>query len=315
MEEIRILDTPILPEKETVLYLNVAHLPTRTVIDIPVFVYRAQEPGPRILFSAGLHGDEINGVEIVRNILDNKLFKVTRGMVVCVPIINVYGFIYFSRYVPDGKDVNRSFPGSANGSLASKVAYTVMHHIVPYIDFGIDYHTGGSQRTNYPQIRGDFSDPEILDLAKRTHAPFLIHSGMIPGSFRMEAYEKGKKLIVYEGGESLRFDKFAISEGINCAHRLLHSFNMASEMPQPCLSSNIIKDTSWYRSPDSGMWIPLREYGDFVETGQNIGYVTSPYGDFKSDVIADKTGYILGLNNQAVVNKGDALVNLGTISF
>ena len=311
MEDIKILDTPILPGKETVVYLNVAHLPTRTVIDIPLYVYRAEEPGPSVLFSAGMHGDEINGVEIVRNILDKNINHVTKGMVICVPIINVYGFLYFSRYVPDGKDVNRSFPGNANGSLASKVAYTVMHHIIPYVDVGIDFHTGGAQRTNYPQIRGDFTDHEIKKLAESTHAPFLIHSGMIPGSFRMSAYEKGKKLLVYEGGESLRFDKYAISEGVNCAHRLLHSYGMSSQMPEPCLSSTLIDDTTWYRCPDSGIWIPTIEYGDHVESGQELGYMTSPYGDFKSNVLADRDGYIIGLNNQAVVNKGDALINLG----
>ena len=311
MQEIKILNTPIIPGKETVIYLNVAHLPTRTVIDIPMYVYRAEEDGPSVLFSAGMHGDEINGVEVIRRILDTNLNQVTKGMVICVPIINVYGFLYFSRYVPDGKDVNRSFPGSAHGSLASKVAYTVMQHIVPYIDYGIDFHTGGAQRTNYPQIRGDFSDAEIQNLAERTHAPFLIHSGMIPGSFRMEAFEKGTRILVFEGGESLRFDKFSIAEGVNCAHRFLHSFGMSSQMPEPCLSSTIIEDKSWHRCPDSGMWIPEIEYGDFVEENQVLGFMTSPYGDFRSEIVAKKAGYILGLNNQPVVNKGDALINIG----
>lgn len=311
MKEIKILDTPILPGKETIIYLNVAHLPTRTVIDIPMYVYRAEEPGPSILFSAGMHGDEINGVEIVRKILDKNLNHVTKGMVICVPIINVFGFIHFSRYVPDGKDVNRSFPGYANGSLASKVAYNVMKHIIPNIDYGIDFHTGGSQRTNYPQIRGDFSDEEIKKLAASTHAPFLLHSDMISGSLRMSAYEKGKKLLVYEGGESLRFDRFAISEGVNCAHRFLHNFGMSNQIPDPCLSSTVIEDRTWLRCPDSGMWIHAVKYGDFVEENQLLGYVTSPYGDFKSKLRAEKAGYILAINNQAVVNKGDALIHMG----
>lgn len=313
MKEIKILDTVIPAGKETIIYLNVAHLPTRTVIDIPMYVYRAAEDGSSVLFSAGMHGDEINGVEIVRNILDQNLNHVTKGMVICVPIINVYGFLYFSRYVPDGKDVNRSFPGSKNGSLASKVAYTVMQDIVPNIDVGIDFHTGGAQRTNYPQIRGDFSDAEIKILAESTHAPFLIHSKMIDGSFRKEAYDKGKKIIVYEGGESLRFDKYAIEEGVNCAHRLLHHLDMSSKMPEPCQSSIWIKDKDWYRCPDSGMWIPKVVYGDFVEEGEVMGYITSPYGDFKSELVAQNAGYIVGLNNQAVVNKGDALVHLGKV--
>lgn len=311
MKEIRILDTPILPGKETIIYLNVAHLPTRTVIDIPLYVYRAEEPGPSILFSAGMHGDEINGVEIVRRILDSDLNHVSKGMVLCVPIINVYGFIHFSRYVPDGKDVNRSFPGYENGSLASKVAYTVMQHIVPYIDYGIDFHTGGSQRNNYPQVRGDFSDPEIRKLSESTHAPFIIESSMIPGTFRMAAYEKGKKILVYEGGESLRFDRYAINEGVNCAHRFLHNFGMSQQIPEPCLSSVFITDKTWYRCPDSGMWIHAVQNGSFVEENQLLGYITSPYGDFKSEIRAEKAGYVVAINNQAVVNKGDALLHMG----
>lgn len=313
MERIKIKDTEILPGQETIIYLNVAHLPTRTAIDIPVYVYRANEPGPSILFSAGMHGDEINGVEIVRKILDKNLNHVARGMLICVPIINVYGFLHFSRYVPDGKDVNRSFPGNPNGSLASKVANTVMQHIVPHIDYGIDFHTGGSQRSNYPQVRGDFSDKEIQQLAKSTHAPFLIHSGVIPGSFRMEAYAKNKKIIVYEGGESLRYDRYAITEGVNCAHRFLHNFGMSNQIPEPCLSSIVIKDKTWYRCPDSGMWIHTKMNGEFVEKNQLLGYVTSPYGDFKSEVRAKEDGYIICINNQAVVNKGDALVHLGSV--
>lgn len=313
MKEIRILDTLIPKGKETVLNLNVSHLPTRTVIDIPIFVYRAEEDGPSVLFSAGMHGDEINGVEIVRNILDQNLNHVTKGMVICVPIINVYGFLHFSRYVPDGKDVNRSFPGSEKGSLASKVAYTVMTEIVPHIDFGIDFHTGGAQRTNYPQIRGDFSKTEIRDLAEVAGTPFLIHSKMIPRTFRAEAFEQGKNILVYEGGESLRFDKYAIAEGVNSAHRLLHHFEMSNQMPEPKTESIFIEDMHWLRCPDAGMWVPQVAYGDKVEKNEVLGYVTSPYGDFKSELKATYGGYIVGVNNQAVVNRGDALINLGKV--
>ncbi|MGI9525554.1 MAG: succinylglutamate desuccinylase/aspartoacylase family protein [Weeksellaceae bacterium] len=308
-----IYNTPIPVDTETVVHMNVAYLTTRTPIEIPVIIYRSSKPGPTILFSAGMHGDEINGVEIVRRILDNNLNRVECGTVICIPIINIYGFLNFSRYVPDGKDVNRSFPGYETGSLASKVAYHVTKYIIPHIDYGIDFHTGGAQRTNYPQIRGDFSDPVTLDLAKKCHAPFLINSKLILGSFRMECQEQGKHVVVYEGGESLRYDNYAIYEGYNCAHRLLSAFGMSSREPEPRGDSLMIHDKSWYRCPDSGMWIAKIEYGDYVEEGQSMGFITSPFGDFKSEVLATEAGYVIGLNNQAVVTKGDALINIGEV--
>lgn len=313
MEAFKIYNTPILENTETIIHLNVANLTTRTPIEIPVIVYKSSNPGPTVLFSAGMHGDEINGIEIVRRILDSNLNQVTRGTVICIPIINIYGFLNFSRYVPDGKDVNRSFPGYETGSLASKVAYHITQYIIPHIDYGIDFHTGGAQRTNYPQIRGDFSDEITLDLAKKTKAPFLIDSKMIPGSFRMEAYEQGKHIIVFEGGESLRYDNDAIHEGYQCAQRLLVGLEMSPDKGEIQGESLMIQDKSWYRCPDSGMWISKVAYGDFVESGQLMGYIASPFGDFKSEVIAEESGFIIGLNNQAVVSKGDALINLGSV--
>ncbi len=302
----------ILPGTETTLYLEVAHLPTRTRIDIPMFVYRGVEEGPSLLLSAGMHGDEINGVEIVREILDNNHHHVQRGTVVCVPIINVFGFLFYSRYVPDGKDVNRSFPGHSSGSLASKVAHTVMNEIIPYIDYGIDFHTGGDQRENYPQTRCDFSDTKAKELVDAFKAPFTIHSEMIPKSLRASAYEKGKSIVVYEAGESVRFNRFAIEEGINGALRVMHHLKMIDNAPEPNHKSHVLKRKSWLRCENSGMWISEINLNDFVKKGQRLGYITSPYGDFKVEVKADEMGYVIGLNNQPVVNKGDALVHIGS---
>ncbi|MDO5510987.1 MAG: succinylglutamate desuccinylase/aspartoacylase family protein [Weeksellaceae bacterium] len=296
---------------ETVCYLPVAHLPTRTEIDIPTYVYRAAEPGPTVLFSGGLHGDEINGVEIVRQILDCNLHHVNRGMVICVPIINVYGFIHFSRYVPDGKDVNRSFPGFANGSLASKVAYVVMQNILPFVDYGIDFHTGGAQRSNYPQIRGDFRDAEIYELAKSMQTPFKIHSGPIPRSFRKAAFDLGKRILVYEGGETLRFDPYAIAEGIDCATRFLQSLGMTDIASTSQKETIEIERSTWMRCSSSGMWLPKVKMGQYVEKGQDLGFTTSPYGDFREHIYARVSGYVLALNHHAVVNRGDALIHLG----
>ncbi|CAI9428619.1 Ectoine utilization protein EutE [Candidatus Ornithobacterium hominis] len=310
----KVLETEIPKGKESVVYLKVANLPTRTEIDIPVFIYRSHQPGPCVLFSAGMHGDEINGVEIIRRILDCNLNFVERGTTICIPIINVYGFLHFSRNVPDGKDVNRSFPGFKDGSLASKVAWNIMHHILPLIDFGIDFHTGGDQRANYPQVRGDFSDTNVLDLAQKTHAPFLVNSSLIHRSFRQAAYDLGKKIIVYEGGESLRFSYHAIEEGVMCAQHFLYENQMIPQAPKIKHQSKTLTNRSWYRAPASGMWIAEIHEGDFVNKNQSLGYITSPYGDFIEKVVAEEDGFIIGLNKQAVVNNGEALINLGSIS-
>jgi predicted deacylase len=190
--------------------INIARLPSHTLIDTPIYVSRSMKDGPVLALIAGMHGDELNGMEIVRRILDQGLHKVKRGTVVCMPVINVYGFLNYSREVPDGKDVNRSFPGRRTGSLASRVAYYLMHEVIPFIDCGIDYHTGGAMRANYPQVRALLRDDKNMELADAFCAPFTIDAPFRPNSLRKEASRKGKNIIVYEGGESLRFDIAAI---------------------------------------------------------------------------------------------------------
>ncbi|MFM7485757.1 MAG: succinylglutamate desuccinylase/aspartoacylase family protein, partial [Cytophagales bacterium] len=173
-KQITIAEHEIRPGEFKEIVINIARLPSRTQIDTPVYVYRGLEDGPVLALTAGMHGDEINGMEIVRRIIDSGHFRVKRGTVVCMPIINVYGFLNYSREVPDGKDINRSFPGSKNGSLASRVAYHLMKDVIPYINYGIDFHTGGAMRTNYPQVRCMMNDTKNVELAAAFNAPFTI---------------------------------------------------------------------------------------------------------------------------------------------
>ncbi|MBX2846080.1 MAG: succinylglutamate desuccinylase/aspartoacylase family protein [Saprospiraceae bacterium] len=301
----------IAPGEEKTIHLEVAKLPTRTAIDIPVTVARSETPGPTLLVMGGLHGDEINGIEIIRRVLDNDLHIPKQGTVIAIPIINIFGFIHFSREVPDGKDVNRSFPGAKNGSLASKVAYTLMKEIVPHIDYCVDFHTGGDQRTNYPQIRTVLDDSENAQLAEHFHAPVTINSKLIEKSFRWAASAKGAKMLVYEGGESLRFDEFAIQEGINGLLRLMKALGMRDDAPAPVQPTTIIQSSKWLRASASGLWIPKINSGDAVIDGQKLGYIASPYGDFREPIHAKKGGVVFGLNNTPIVNRGDALVHLG----
>ena len=264
-----------------------------------------------LALTAGMHGDEINGMEIVRRIIDAGLNRVLRGTTVCMPIINVYGFLNYSREVPDGKDVNRSFPGSKLGSLASRVAYHLTHDIIPNIDFGIDFHTGGAMRSNYPQVRCMMQEPKNAELANAFHAPFTIDSPFRPHSLRQTAAKKGKNIIVYEGGESLRMDQQAIEEGINGTLRLMKHLNMIDWAPEPKQENKIIWSSAWARARTAGLFQPTIACGDLVHKNQIIGNLTDPFGEFKEQIKSPSTGYVVGLNNNPVVNAGDALMHLG----
>ncbi|MEQ9230907.1 MAG: succinylglutamate desuccinylase/aspartoacylase family protein, partial [Cyclobacteriaceae bacterium] len=189
----------IQPGEKATLLVNIARLPSHTNIDLVIHVNRSLEPGPVVLLSGGLHGDEINGIEIVRRVIDADLNIPKIGTIICLPIINMYGFINFSRYVPDGKDVNSSFPGSKTGSLASRLAHFLTNSILPVIDYGFDFHTGGDNRANYPQVRCNFKDETAKELALATNAPFIMDSPLIPKSLRNTAFKMGKSLMVYEG--------------------------------------------------------------------------------------------------------------------
>jgi hypothetical protein len=291
--------------------INIARLPSHTLIDTPIYVSRGLEDGPVLALMAGMHGDEINGMEIVRRILDSELHRPKRGTVICMPITNVYGFLNFSRDVPDGKDVNRSFPGSRNGSLASRVAWHLAHDIIPVIDYGVDFHTGGAMRTNYPQVRAMLNNEKNFELANAFFAPFTLDAPFRPNSLRKEASKKGKNIIVYEGGESLRFDQHAIEEGIAGTLRLMKYLKMIDWAPEPKEENRVIWSTAWVRAKYAGLFQSTIRCGQLVHKGEWIGTITDPFGEFKEKVMATTTAYVIGLNNSPVINAGDALVHLG----
>ncbi|HYG04765.1 MAG TPA: succinylglutamate desuccinylase/aspartoacylase family protein [Chryseosolibacter sp.] len=311
MRQLIIAGQEINPGEFREININIARLPSHTQIDTPIYVSRAVEDGPVLALMAGMHGDEINGMEVVRRIIDRGLHHVKRGTVVCMPIINVYGFLNYSRDVPDGKDVNRSFPGSRTGSLASRVAYHLMHDVIPFIDYGIDFHTGGAMRTNYPQVRAVLKNELNEQLALAFHAPFTIDAGFRPNSLRREAAKKGKSIIVYEGGESLRFDNHAIEEGVSGTLRLMKHLNMIDWAPEITEETRMIWSSAWVRAKHAGLFQPTVKAGQFVKKHEWVGTITDPFGEFKEQVKANENGYVIGLNNSPVINAGDALMHLG----
>lgn len=315
MKEVVIAGEPIRPGEFKEININIARLPSRTQIDTPIYVYRAPEDGPTLALTAGMHGDEINGMEIVRRIIDVGHNKVARGTTVCMPIINVYGFLNYSRDVPDGKDVNRSFPGSRNGSLASRVAYHVTHSVIPFIDVGVDFHTGGAMRTNYPQVRCVMQDSKNVELANAFHAPFTIDAPFRPHSLRQTAAKHGKNIIVYEGGESLRMDQPAIEEGINGTLRLMKHLGMIDWAPDIRQETRIIWNTSWIRARTAGIFHAHVQAGDLIHKHQLVGAITDPFGESHEQIKSPVTGYLIGINNNPVVNAGDALMHVGMDDF
>src|SRR5690606_34112142 len=254
----------------------------------------------------------INGVVAVKKMLEENMFVPKRGEAIFIPLVNVYGFLSNSRTFPDGRDLNRSFPGSNKGSLASQIAHILTTQIIPNIDYGIDIHTGGRMLSNFPQIRVDFKDEIGFELAKAFGAPFIINSAYIDKSFRKEAHKENKTILVYEGGESMRLDEFAVDEAIAGTARLLHYLDMIDEA-LPGKGSLIVKESSWIRAKVSGIFIPTIKLGDPVKKGQVIAKISDPYGQVKVPVKSSSKGFVVGVNNLPVVNAGDALVHVGRI--
>ena len=301
----------IAPGNRKLVKIKIARLPTGTLIDIPVHVFNGEKPGPTVLVQAGLHGDEINGVETLRRMLGADMFHVSKGAVIVVPVLNVFGFIHYSRDVPDGKDVNRSFPGKKTGSLASRIAHAYTSQVLPLADYGIDLHTGGGQRHNYPQVRYTHDDLKSKELAGFFGAPFLFPSRLIKGSFRKTTFKMGIPSIVYEGGESMRFDEEAIDYGIRGIQNILNALGMHPNSSKKTKDSLAIESSRWVRAPKSGMFVPQIKNGQKVSKGKTLGFVTDPYTKKDKMVKAPSDGFILCVNHQAVVNQGDALFHLG----
>lgn len=311
-QEFHIAETPVNPGEQQTIKLDVARLPSGTRIHLNVFIHRSLNPGPTLLVMGGVHGDEINGVEIIRQAIDQSYFShLECGNVIAIPLLNIYGFINFSRDVPDGKDVNRSFPGSKTGSLASRVAHTLTQHVLPKVDVGIDFHTGGGSRYNYPQIRISPEDSQANNLAGVFAAPYTLQSRPIAKSFRKEALKQQKPVLVFEGGESKRLDGRSIDSGLAGIKRVMKHLGMITEAPNVTQASLSFEKSTWVRASRSGMFFWSRSSGEQVQKGEVLGVINDPYGRKTIPVKASRTGHIIGHNNAPVVNQGDALFHIG----
>ncbi|WP_440879722.1 succinylglutamate desuccinylase/aspartoacylase family protein [Tenacibaculum sp. C7A-26P2] len=313
-KEIKIRNERVQLGESKLIKIPIDRLATGTLIEIPVYVFNGDELGPTVLLQGGLHGDEINSIELVRRMLIDKRYKIYKGCVIVIPLLNVFGFLDLTRNM-HGKDVNRSFPGSRSGSLASRIAFYLMKELVKNIDFAIDYHTGGAQRNNFPQIRYTPKDPQSLKLAKVFKAPLIFGSKLISKSFRNECYKNNIPVVVYEGGESLRLDERAIKEGIKGTLRVLNYFGMIDDnlAVESSRESIHLKKRKWVRAKVAGLFSSTIANGEFIEKGQVLGRIMDTYGETSYAVKAPISGYIIAKNNFPIINMGDALFHVGEI--
>jgi len=307
----RIGDYRIFPGDHQEIDLLVGGLPTGTTVNIKAQVFRSVNPGPVALFLAGMHGDEINGIEIVREAIFSGIFdNLIAGSVIAIPVLNIYGFMNFSRYVPDGKDVNRSFRGSARGSLASRVAHMMSEKILPLVDFGVDFHTGGESRFNFPQIRYSRGSKKGRDLAELFNPPVILEKPVIAKTLRAHAKSLDIPIIVYEGGEALRLDGHSISTGVQGIRKLLLSKKMIEGKPFRNFDPDHYSRSIWIRAHQSGIFIWSKGAGRPIEKGDVLGHIYRVDGTEKTAVRSPRSGYLIAHNNIPVVNVGDALFNL-----
>ncbi|WP_347051034.1 succinylglutamate desuccinylase/aspartoacylase family protein [Flavobacterium olei] len=303
----------ILPGEHKTINVEIARLHTTTKLNIPVIVRRSKQEGPTVLFSAGIHGDEINGVEIVRQIISKKLNRPLRGTIICIPVINMYGFVNKSREFPDGRDLNRVFPGSKKGSLASRFAYHIVEEILPILDYAVDFHAGGASRFNAPQIRITENNPDLKILADVFNAPFTLYSKNITGSFRNTSEKANVKMLLFEGGKSLDINNEIANEGVLGTKRLLHYLKMldAKQIVEPAIEPSIyIKNSVWLRAKCSGLLHDFNLVGRFVTKGTILAIITDPFGKFEQKVKAPHDGYVINANHSPIVYEGDAIYHL-----
>jgi uncharacterized protein len=314
---ITILGETILAGESKTIDMEIARLHTTTKLKIPVIVQRSKIDGPVILFSAGIHGDEINGVEVVRQLIIEKINKPKIGTIICIPIVNMFGFVNKSREFPDGRDLNRVFPGSKTGSLASRFAHHILKEIMPVVDFAVDFHAGGASRFNAPQIRIAPNNLELKKLADVFDAPFTLYSKNISGSFRNSSEKMNIKMLLFEGGKSLDINKEVANEAVNGVKRLLQHLGMLNDKHLVENQKNktiYIEKSGWLRAKCSGLFHDNNRIGTFVEKGTVLGIITDPFGKFEQKVKAPNDGYVINANHSPIVYEGDAIYHMSNIT-
>lgn len=303
----------IAPGERRQLALTVAKLYDFTDMKIPVSVWRGKEDGPVLFVSAAIHGDEINGVDIVRRLLKQKALSKLRGTLIAIPIVNVFGFNDKSRYLPDRRDLNRSFPGERHGSLASQIAYIFRSEIVEKCTHGIDLHTAAIHRRNLPHVRVNFSKPQDVELARAFGAPVMLNASSRDGSLREMVSEKNIPTLLFEGGSALRFDTRVSKAGVQGIINVMRTIGMlptkSSDDEQP-RDPYVARSSHWIRAPQSGILLARKKLGEYTEKNDVIGIMTNPFGDHEVPILSPYEGVVIGQSILPLANEGDALFHI-----
>ena len=304
----------ILPGSRTRFDVRIGTRVTGAEVMLPIEVVAGASEGPRLFVCAAVHGDEISGVEIIRRVLRRKLSEQLRGSLIAAPILNVFGFAALTRYLPDRRDLNRSFPGSPEGPLASRIAHIFLTEIVANATHGIDLHSGAIHRSNLPQIRACLDDAETMRIAKAFGVPVVINANVRDGSLRQAVLERGIPMLLYEGGEALRFSEPVIRAGTRGILAVMRDLGMLppAETAAADHQPYIAQSSFWIRAPESGILRARAELGANVEAGERVGVIADPLGTRNVDVTADKSGIVIGRTELPLVNEGDAVFNVAS---
>jgi len=305
----------VAPGTRRTVDLPVSVLSDHTPITMSVHVIHGKRPGPTLFVSAAIHGDEVMGVEVVRRLLRTPNLDALKGTLLAVPIVNAFGFLHHSRYLPDRRDLNRTFPGSAVGSLAARLAHQFMTEIVARSDVGIDLHSAAIHRTNLPQIRVSPRKPDTMLLAEAFGAPIVMTSKIRDGSLRQAAQAHNVDILLFEAGEGLRFDELGVRTGVMGILRVMRQLGMvtAKGVAKPHIAPMRSSSSYWLRAPAGGLLRTLKTIGAHVEIGDVLGLVSDPFGDVETEIVAEEAGLIVGRTNLPVVNEGDGLFHVARI--
>lgn len=299
------------PGDSKYIELPLPGLYTHSNIHMPVHISCGKEAGPIMFVSAAVHGDEINGVEIIRRLKKSTALRRLKGTLITVPVVNVYGFINKSRYLPDRRDLNRSFPGSEKGSMAAKLAHVFLHNICDRCDYGIDLHTAAISRDNLPQIRALLDNDKTKELALAFGAPVVLDAPLREGSMREATSGSGTKVLLYEAGEALRYDEISIRAGVNGIINVMRNIGMlAASRKRVKMEPAIAHSSKWVRAPQSGILRSTNPMGHRIDKGDVLGYVSDPFGEVEQEVISPVSGMVIGRTTLPLVHEGEAIFHI-----
>jgi len=311
MDDLVIGGVSIAPGENRIIDLHLPPLTTHTDLEMPVHVIRGKRPGPRLLVCAAIHGDEINGVEIIRRLLGRKSWAGLKGDLIAIPIVNMYGFIHQTRYLPDRRDLNRCFPGSEKGSMAGRLAHIFLNEVVSKCTHGIDLHTAAIHRDNLPQVRACLEDPETTRMANAFPVPVLLDASLRPGTIREAAGQMNIPWLVYEAGEALRFDEVSIRAGKRGILQVMRELGMIKKHPsKKVYEPQVASKSYWVRACKSGIFRSFSPMGAHVTKGDLLGVIDDPYGGNEEQMFAPTSGIIIGKTQLPLVYEGDAITHI-----